>query len=131
MFERCALVFLFGLGALAPSAGSAQDKKPDEKKVDKKAGAVRTGTVTGMVTAKGDYWIEVKADGEERARRYAPQWRSTPGGGGGPDKEIVARIKEVPLNSRVKLDWEFDERARVLKIEILKKPADKKPEEKK
>jgi hypothetical protein len=132
MFAHRTLAVLFGFGALALclSAGSAQDKKPEEKKGDKKAEEVRKGTVTGQVTAKGENWIELKADGEERARRYTAQWRSMPGGGG-PDKETVALIKETPLNSRVKLDWEFDERARVMKIEILKKPGDKKPEEKK
>jgi hypothetical protein len=84
---------------------------------------VRKGSVTGVVTAKGDNWIEVKADGEEMARRYVPHWRGgAPAQGGGPDKEMVAEITKVPLNSRVKLDWTFEERPRVEKIEVLKKP---------
>src|SRR5688572_31066602 len=87
----------------------------------------RKGTVTGVVTAKGDNWIEVKADGEEKARRYVPHWRGgAPADGGGPDKDMVAKIKDTPLKSRVKLDWEFEERARVVKIEVLKKPEEKK-----
>jgi hypothetical protein len=96
-------------------AALAEDKKDE----------LRKGTVTGVVTAKGDNWIEVKADGEEKARRYLPHWRS-----GGLDKEMLARIKATPLNSRVQLDWEFDERARVVKVEILKKPTDKQGEKK-
>ena len=137
MFARCTLAFLFGLGALALclSAGTAQDKKPDEKKVekkdDKKGEEGRKGTVTGVVTAKGDNWLEVKADGEEKARRYVPHWKGgAPDKGGGPDKDMVAEIKKVAVNSRVKLDWEFEERARVVKIEVLKKPEDKKDEKK-
>jgi hypothetical protein len=92
----------------------------------------RKGSVTGVVTAKGDNWIEVKADGEERARRYVPHWRGgVPAQGGGPDKEIVAEIKKVPLNGRVKLDWAFEERPRVEKIEVLKKPEEKSSDKKK
>src|SRR5262245_41673530 len=64
------------------------DKKPEDKKDEP-----RKGTVTGMVTAKGDNWIEVKADGEEKARRYVPHWRGgLPKDGGGPDKDMVAKI---------------------------------------
>jgi hypothetical protein len=99
---------------LATAAGAAADepKKDAEKK----------GTVTGVVTAKGDNWIEVKADGEEKGRRYVPHWRGgAPKDGAGPDKEMVAKIKEVPVKARVRLEWSFEERPRVEKIEVLKK----------
>ena len=108
-------------GVLAVSLGTfaAQEKK----------GEARNGTVTGEVTAKGDNWIEVKADGEEKARRYVPHWKGgQPKDGGGPDKDVVAKIEDTPLKSRIKLDWEFEERARVVKIEVLKKPDEKKDE---
>jgi hypothetical protein len=142
MFARCMLALLFGLGAmgLCLTAGSAEEKKPDEKKTEKKGEKKdekkseegRKGTVTGIVTAKGDNWIEVKADGEEKARKYVPHWRGgAPAAGGGPDKEMVAEIKKVAVNSRVKLDWVFEERPRVEKIEVLKKAEDKKKDEKK
>jgi hypothetical protein len=112
-------------------APAKADEKKVEKKDDKKAEEGRKGTVTGLVTAKGDNWIEVKADGEEKARRYVPHWKGgLPKDGGGPDKAMVATIKETAVNSRVKLDWEFEERARVVKIEVLKKPEDKKDEKK-
>ena len=122
MLARIALsgflaVALCGLAA-------AQDKKDDKKET-------RKGTVTGVVSAKGDNWIEVKADGEEKARRYVPHWRGgAPADGGGLDKEMIAEIKKTPLNSRVKIDWEFEERARVVRIEVLKKPSEKKDEKK-
>jgi hypothetical protein len=84
--------------------------------------AEKKGTVTGVVTAKGENWIEVKADGEEKARRYVPHWRGgNPDKGGGPDKEMVAKIKDVPLKARVRLEWSFEERPRVEKIEVLRK----------
>jgi acylphosphatase len=109
------LAWLLAAGLLGPAiaAAPADDKKDDEK---------RKGTVTGVVTAKGDAWIEVKADGEEKARRYVPHWRGgNPDQGGGPDKAMLARIKEVPLKSRVRLEWVFEERPRVEKIEVLGK----------
>ncbi len=119
MFVRCTAVGLFTLGALALSL--AGDTKADEKNGTQPGEAGRKGTVTGVVTAKGESWIEVKADGEEKARRYVPHWRGgAPAAGGGPDKEVVARIKEVPVHSRVKLDWSFEERPRVEKIEVLR-----------
>ena len=107
-----------GLGAL-----SAADDQKDAKKEEKKRG----GTVVGVVAAKGENWIEVKADGEEKARRYTPYWRGgLPKDGGGFDKETLKQIKDVPAGSRVRLEWSFQERPRVEKIEVLKKGTGKK-----
>jgi hypothetical protein len=70
----------------------------------------------------------VTADGEEKGRRYVPHWRGgAPADGGGPDKDMVARIKDTPLKSRVRIEWEFEERARVIKIDVLKKPGKPEP----
>jgi len=81
----------------------------------------KSGTVVGTLTAKGDTWIEVKADGEEKARRYVPNWvGGTPQQGGGPDKEIVKVIKDLKPGSRVRVEWKFEERPRVIKVEVLK-----------
>ncbi len=102
--------------------GMAIVARADEKK-DAKKDEARKGTVTGIVTAKGDNFIEVKADGEEKARRYVPHWRGgAPAQGGGPDKEMVARIKATPLKAQVRIEWVFEERPRVEKIDILQKP---------
>ncbi len=133
MFARWTLAWSLGVGmiGLCLVAGGAEDKKPDEKKVEKKDEKKdekdRKGAVTGVVTAKGDNWIELKADGEEKARKYVPQWKGgAPAAGGGPDKDMVAQIKTVAVNSRVKIDWLFEERFRVMKLEVLKKPEEKK-----
>ena len=113
MLSRVVLTAAF---ALVCGLGIAQEKK--EKKDES-----RKGTVTGVVTAKGPTWIEVTADGEEKGRRYVPHWTGgLPKDGGGPDKEMVAKIKDTPLKSRVRIEWEFEERARVIKIDVLKKP---------
>ena len=121
--ERLYRLFLvLSLAAVADAVGKAQEKKADE----------RRGEVVGVAVAKSGFWVEVKADGEEKARRYVPHWRGgAPKDGGGPDKEMVAKLKEVPVNSRVRLEWVFEERPRVEKIEVLKKGDEKKTEGKK
>lgn len=104
----CALAMCF--------CGRAAAEEPKKKDEEKK------GTVTGVVAAKGDNWVEVKADGEEKGRKYYLHWKGgLPKDGGGPDKEMAAKIKEVPLKARVQLEWSFQERPRVDKIEVLKK----------
>lgn len=126
MLNRCAFGCLMVMGPLfGLTACLAEDKKPEEKKSAKKEEAGRKGTVSGVITAKGENWIELKADGEEKARRYLPLWRGgLPADGGGLDKEMVAKIKGTPLNTRVQLEWEYDERPRVVKITNLKKTGD-------
>jgi hypothetical protein len=106
---------VLALALTVTAAGRAEEPKKKDPDEGKK------GTVTGVVTAKGETWIEVKADGEEKPRRYMPNWKGgNPKDGGGPDKEVVAKIKEVPLKARVRLEWSFHERPRVEKIEVLK-----------
>lgn len=122
MFTSRASGGLFTLGVLALSLSSAMGagQKADQGDAAKRGDGGRKGVVTGVVTAKGEHWIEVSGDGEEKARRYVPHWRGgAPAAGGGPDKEMVARIGEVPVHSRVRLDWVFEERPRVEKIEVL------------
>jgi hypothetical protein len=122
MFTRITIVGVVAVGALALSldSGMAQDSKSDDKKDQEKD--LRKGSVTGLVTAKGDTWIEVKGDGEEKGRRYVPHWRGgAPADGGGLDKHMLAKIKDIPIHSRVALEWVFEERPRVEKIEVLKK----------
>ena len=104
-------------------ARAAEDKKDDTKEKEKERG----GTVTGELTAKGENWVEVKADGEEKARRYTPQWvGGLPKDGGGFDKEVLQLIGKTPVKSRVRLEWTFQERARIVKLEVLKKAEEKK-----
>lgn len=113
-------VLMLGLAlTFLVATGSTRSQAPKDKKEGKPA--VRKGEVTGVVTGKGDNWIEVKGDGEEKARKYVPHWRGgNPDKGGGPDKAMIAEIKKVPVKSRVRLEWSFEERPRVEKIEVLK-----------
>jgi hypothetical protein len=123
MTTHCHWVRALAVGVLALLLSAptyAEEKKKEE---------VRKGTVTGVVTAKGKNWIEVKADGEVKGRRYVPHWRGgAPKDGGGLDKKMLEQIKDVPLKSRVRLEWSFQERPRVEKLEVLKKGGGKKPD---
>jgi hypothetical protein len=129
---------LFGLllVAFCLSGAAVADDKTEEKKDKKKEEKKKKGTVVGVLSAKGDNWIEVKADGEEKGRRYVPHWRGgAPDKGGGLDKEMIASFKKLKVGSRVRIEWVFEERPRVEKIEVLKekdrKDKDDKKEEKK
>jgi hypothetical protein len=102
------------LGGLPLAGGEKKDPKGKDKEK-------RGGTVVGVLAAKGDNYIEVKADGEEKARKYVPYWRGgAPDKGGGLDKEMLKTFKTLKVGSRVRLEWEFDERPRVVRVEMLK-----------
>jgi hypothetical protein len=110
-------------GVVLVLAGGAVAGDKDAKKEGR---ARKTGTVVGELTAKGPNWIEVKADGEVKARRYVPHWRGgAPKDGGGPDKKTLAALRKLKVGSRVRLEWTFEERPRIDKIEVLKAPAEK------
>lgn len=115
------VAFIVGLAFLSGADASAQDKakakSPDEGK---------KGTVSGIVVAKAENVIEVKGDGEENARKYVPQWvGGLPKNGGGPDKAMLQKIKDVKVGSRVELEWVYHERPRVVGLKVLREPKDK------
>ena len=68
----------------------------------------RTGTLSGVVIDKGDSkdgrngWVEVKADGEEKGRRYWPVGDPKVGG---PNREILAAMRKVEKGTRVRMEW--------------------------
>jgi hypothetical protein len=111
------------LACLLKANVQGQEKKEELEK--------KSGAVVGELTAKGPAWIEVKADGEQKARRYVPSWvGGAPQDGGGPDKEIVKIIKDLTVGSRLRLEWKFEERPRIVKVEVLKRAPDKDTPEK-
>lgn len=113
MFVRRLIPCMLLLAFVAPVSAQEKDKKEEK----------RGGTISGIVTAKEKNVIEIKADGEEKARKYVPKWvGGAPASGGGPDKKMLEEIAKVKIGSRVKIQWEFEERPRVLKIEVLKAP---------
>lgn len=83
----------------------------------------KKGKTIGLLTAKGKEFIEIKADGEERARKYFPQWvGGAPAQGGGFDKHILKTFASLKVGSRLDIDWVFHERLRALHVKVLKAP---------
>jgi hypothetical protein len=84
----------------------------------------RTGALAGVVTDKGNSkdgkngWVEIKADGEEKGRRY---WPAADRKVGGPDREILAAIRKVGIGSRVRIEWiDSGDGKDMTKFEVLK-----------
>jgi hypothetical protein len=120
MYRRCVLAVWIGVLSFVGLATVGPRTAAEEQDEG------RGGTVVGVLEGKGENHIELKADGEERARRYVPRWvGGLPKDGGGPDKEMVKAIRELKVGSRLRIEWKFEERPRVLKIEVLKAPEKK------
>ena len=73
----------------AAKEDKAKDKEADKEVKDK------SGTAVGTLTAKGKDFVEVKADGEEKARRYVLHFGGT--------KELLQAIKDTEVGSRVRV----------------------------
>lgn len=118
--RRMAVRVLVGAVLLGGLWAGLRPADADEKS-DKKESEKKSGTIVGEITARGKDYLEVKADGEEKARRYVPRWvGGAPKDGGGFDKDTVKAIGGVKVGDRVKLEWEFEERPRVVKVTVVK-----------
>lgn len=74
-------------------------KPEDEKGVDE-----------GTVTEVGENFIEIRtADGSYE--RYLPRWHD-----GGLDQEMLAKIRNFKAGQKVRVEWVYDERKRVVGI---------------
>jgi hypothetical protein len=108
---------ILGLLAEAILAGLVAPAAADDKE-----GHKARGTVTGVLTEKKldtPWWVTVKADGEEKARRY---W----GYGALPSAALSKQLAACPVGSRVRLTWEVpeaNEGPHVARVELLKAPA--------
>lgn len=68
------------------------------------------GVNEGTVTEVGENFIEIRtADGT--FERYLPHWRE-----GGLDKEMLAKIRNFKTGQKVRVEWVYDERKRVVGI---------------
>src|SRR2546421_3466257 len=101
-----AALLVGGLAAFTlRSEVAAQDKKAKNPEEGKK------GTTVGLLVGKGENFIEVKGDGEEKARKFVPEWKGgKPAEGGGLDKTILKTFRELKIGSRVEVNWVFHER---------------------
>ena len=96
--------------------GSANPVAAEDQPAEAPAG----GTVLGILTAKGESWIEVKADGAAEADRYLPFWRGgAPKDGGGFDKDMLKTIAGLRVPGRVELVWKMEEHRRIVTVKAL------------
>jgi hypothetical protein len=110
------------LPAFVTAGAQEKQKDPNEGK---------KGKTIGTLTEKKDNYIEVRADGEEKPRRYVPQWRGgMPAEGGGLDKKMLKTFKDLKIGSRIEVEWVFEERFRAVNIKLLALPKDKEKTEK-
>jgi hypothetical protein len=120
------LAFGLTLGIVALGDGSAAFAQEKDKKKEKDPLEGKKGTAIGTLTGKGPNFIELKADGEEKGRKYVPHWvGGAPDKGGGPDKKMVKIISELKVGSRLEVGWEFEERLRVVSVKVLQVPKEK------
>jgi hypothetical protein len=77
--------------------------------------AEESGKTVGVLVAKTNESIDVRADGEATGRQYLLHFGGTP--------DLRAVIREIPVNSRVQLDWIVaEDRRRVVKLQPLSPP---------
>ncbi len=71
--------------------------------------------VTGILVAKGEGWIKVKAEGEGEARRYLPFSR-----GGVPDPMALAAMKQLVVTNLVQVAWkQQEEERRIMGVKVV------------
>ena len=78
------------------------------------------GEFDGILTAKGDVWIEVKDD-DGYLNRYLPNWiGGPPARGGGYDTRMLNEMAEIPIGNRIQLSWHWDGHLRVERLKLLR-----------
>ena len=81
---------------------------------------IKSGDLRGILTAKGEAWIEVKEDNGLLERYLAPWLGESPARGGGFDFNVIQVLKDLIVGNRVYLNWFWDGHLRVSKVNNLK-----------
>lgn len=76
----------------------------------------KSGKLFGILTAKGEAWIQVKEDGGLASRYLAPWEGSSPSRGGGFDQKFIRVINQLVVGNRVILEWFWDGHLRIDKV---------------
>ncbi len=80
----------------------------------------QSGKLLGILTSKGEAWVQVKEDGGLVSRYLAPWQGGSPSRGGGFNLKSIERFKELVVGNRVWIEWYWDGHLRVNKIKELK-----------
>jgi RNA polymerase sigma factor (sigma-70 family) len=100
-----------------------EKKHAEEKHKEKDPHEGKKGVTIGTLVsiAKEGNAIEVRADGEEKARRYVPQWVKIPDKKfGGFDPKMLKTFSQLKVGSRIEVEWLFEERLRAMGVKVLK-----------
>ncbi len=119
---------LGALTARAPKNAPGEGGRDALREIGARRGnAVGGSAVGGVVTRKAGGWIEVRAD-NGTTDRYTPFWteeeRTAPAAGAPPEKPDTSRatletLTRVQIGQRVRLEWAWSARKRVLSLDIL------------
>lgn len=91
----------------------AQEKKEDEKPLAGKA-----GTTIGELTVRKGAQLQIKADGDEKARLYSVRWLKEKKQF---DPEMIKTFQGIPIGSRIEVQWTHDgERMRIGSVKVIK-----------
>ena len=91
--------------------------KKEDGKESESAAKPKSGVTTGVVTAKGENWISIRADGQEESTKLIPRWvGGLPKDGGGFDKQMLQLIAQTPVGAHVRVEWVFQEHLRVVAL---------------
>jgi hypothetical protein len=98
--------------AAAMLSAAAISQAADRKEGDK-------GTFTGVVSEKGANWFRAKNEGGGN-ERFMPNWiGGMPADGGGLDKTISEKIKNLNVGDKVEVEWAQIEHLRAMEIKVL------------
>jgi hypothetical protein len=93
-------------------------QKGGKKMIDKIEGR---GTLQGTVTARTQYWIEVKPD-KGAPQRFTPAWvGGSPAEGGGLDKNTLKKMSRAKPGDTVLVAWEISEGKCATDVKVLAK----------
>jgi hypothetical protein len=79
----------------------------------------KEGVAKGILTAKGEAWIDLKEDNGFQHRYLAPWVGGAPSKGGRFDPEMLGLISSTVVGNRVEVKWKFDGHLRVLGMAVI------------
>ena len=79
---------------------------------------IRNGSLRGILTSKGDAWVEVKDD-EGYLHRYLAPWEGPgPSKGGGFSSKVIKHFDQLVVGNRVHLSWFWNGHLRTSSVRV-------------
>lgn len=80
----------------------------------------KEGQLNGILSSKGEAWVEIIEDNGLLNRYLAPWHGGSPSRGGGFHSKTIDTFNDLVVGNRVKLDWFWDGHLRVKKVSQIK-----------